>query len=543
MDNSLGKKPLLILALAVFFLHTLVTGGHLMSPDEELMARTAEAMAFRGTTMILPLEANLATGELPRGMDPSAAFATRLGREPGMFHAQYLPLQPLLSVPVIWLGKALEPSFAEPFAARLWPTMPTRYLDDLPAGERAAGLFRRGLLVMLFNPLVAAISAVLLARLATLLTGLRAAGLLSASLWAFGTIAWPHSRTYFTEPLAGLFAILAFDQAIRWLMSPPERRMRHAIIAGVSLALANLTRVDSPFLTVGIVLAMLGGGVWRYMREESMGNTSRRLPFADIGVCGAIALGGWIGLQLFNKLRFGVDLTSGYGDQAEGVKFTTPLLIGLHGLLMSPGKGLFFFSPAAIIGLVGWCTQWNRRRWLCWMVLAAYTPFFIAMAMWQNWDGGWCWGPRHVVQVHLPLMLGAAFLLETHLGPLRRIAIAVVALAGIAVQLYGSSQNPLDFYQEFFLNYRDRVFYTTNMTGLQVSHVDAAFELQRIDPSGESVPVGVASFPAPMIDSLYLPQHTQWAGYRRMWTLGYRDWYWWNLMHGTPSIDPLREGP
>ena len=529
---SSNRKPLLILAAAVFFLHLIVTGGHLMSPDEELMYRTAEAIAFRGTTRITPLEADFATGMLPPNFPPALAFATRVGREPGTFHAQYGPLQPLLSVPFIHLARALQGTFAESFAAHVGPGMTMTYLQTLPDSERAAAIFRRGFLVMLFGPLVSAISAVLLARLGRLLTGSRRAGLCAAALYSFATMAWPHARTYFTEPLAALLAFAALDQLCRWYLQPLARGFGHTALAGVFLGLANLTRVDSPLFTAGMITAMAGLAAWRTISADSWARRGERNAFFDVFVAGGIATTCWVLLQLFNSARYGaVDLTAGYGDQTEGVKFSTPILIGLHGLLMSPGKGMFFFSPALLVGIWGWAQAPHKMRWLAWLTLFTYVPFFIMMALWQNWAGGWCWGPRHVMQVHLPLMLGSVFLFQQALSLPRRVIVGAALLVGALVQLYGSSQSPLEYYREYFTTYRDGIYHQVNMEPLQQQAIgrDFVFTFRNLDGS-QSADINPTMFPAPILDSIYVPQHSQWASYHQMWQIGFCDFYFWNAL-------------
>lgn len=527
------KGPLLLLAVVVFLLHALLTGGHLTSPDEELMYRMAEGIALRGSTQVLPLEADLATGRLPEGLPPELTFATRQGRDPGVFYAQYLPLQPLLSVPIVWLARATESVLAEPYSRLMWPNSATTGFEGLSPEDRAAGLWRRGLLVILFNPLVAALSAVLLCRLATLLTGNRKAGLFAAYAWAFGTIGWAHSKTYFTEPLAGLLFLAALDQLLRWFRLPLGSGWKHAALAGGSLALANLTRVDGPFFTVGLFGVAAAAAIWKYLRDESWGRLDRRLPIVDLALLGGIAFAGWVALQSFNTIRFGPDLTSGYGNQVEGVQFTTPLLIGLHGLTMSPGKGLFFFSPALLLGCWGLWRARHRFRWEIAFVLLGLLPFTLAMVKWQNWDGGWCWGPRHIVQIHLPLMLGAAFLWNEGRSLMRRALMWTLLAVGAGVQIFGTSQASMDYYREFFTTPEDLTYHQLNIRGVQEAAIQANFALHFRDSDGSvSREARPGAFPAPLIDSLYLPQHTQWYSYPLMWQMGYCDWLVWNALRG-----------
>lgn len=524
------RQPLALLAALVFFCHFLITGGHLTSPDEELLYRTAESIAFRGSTQIVPLEADLSTGLLPAGFPAAATFASHEGHNPGTFYAQYLPLQPLLAVPLVWLGSLTEGLFAESFSRVLWPSMATQYVSALEPAERAAALWRRGVLVMFFGPIVSALSAVFLARLVTLLTGCRRRALFTAGLWAFTTIGFAHARTFFTEPLAGLFLLLAIDQLVRWNLQPAAaKRTRNALLLGVALALANWTRVDSPFFTVGVMGAMLFLAIRRHILEDAWAH-ARRFPWMDLFFAGALALGAWIALQTFNTFRFGADPTSGYGDQAEGVQFTTPIFVGLYGLLFSIGKGIFFFSPGLLLAAWGWMHVPRHFRWLPPAMALSLLPFFIAMATWQNWDGGWCWGPRHIIQIHLPLMLGAAWLLPLFSSIKRVVIVPLVASVGIAVQLYGSSQSPTDYYREFFLTTDDLLYHRINLRGMQESSFQESFQLSFRD----GTPASPHLIPAPMIDSLFLPEHSQWVSYRLMWRYGYSDWYWYNaLREGT----------
>ncbi len=536
------RAPLLWLAIAVFLLHALVSGGHLQSPDEELLYRMAEGMALHGTTQVLPLEADLRTAQLPPGFPPEATFATRPGREPGQFFAQYLPLQPLLAVPLVWLAALFEGILALPFARVLWPTMALQYFEGLPEDEFARAVFRRGVVVTLFGPIVSAVTAVVLARLGKLLTGSRTAGIWIAVLYCLGTMAWPQARTFFTESLAALWALLALDQLIRWHGKPLGSGARHALLAGLFLALGNWTRVDGPLLTAGFVLGAGALMAWKAFREDTWARTSGfSFPWRDAAVLVLLPLLGWVLLQQFNAWRFGeADITAGYAHQPEGVAFGTPLLVGLHGFLASPGKGMFFFSPVLVLGIWGWLKAPAGWNWLKVLVLAGYLPFFIAMAKWQNWDGGWCWGPRHIVQIHLPVMLGAVFLFAgPAAGWTARIAATALLAVGIGVQLYGSSQSALDYYREYFLFYGNEEYHQVNLRGMQEDAIARGFGVFIREPDGRlGTEVPPSRLPAPMIDSLYLPQHTQWWTYRRMWRLGYRDWYLWKVFRTSQPPGP-----
>lgn len=113
-----------------------------------------------------------------------------------------------------------------------------------------------------------------------------------------------------------------------------------------------------------------------------------------------------IALLAYNAYYFGSPLAFGQtGLVAHALEKTgseeiwqTPLLVGLVGLLVSPSRGLFVFSPVLLVGLWG--------GWLCWRrpELTSLRPLTVAVvAIWCvearhfDWWGGWSYGYRHIV--------------------------------------------------------------------------------------------------------------------------------------------------
>jgi hypothetical protein len=528
----------LLLGMVVFVLHALMTGGHLQSPDETLLHRMARGMALAGELHVLPLEYSMEAGGLM--VPPDRTFATVQGRG-GRFYPQYLPLQPLLAAPLVWLGEATAPLFADSFAGTL-PNSPA-HPADRPRVDWSAAV-----VVTLSNPLVAALTAVLLLRLGTFVTGGdRRAGLWMAVAWAFGTMAWAHSRTFFTEPLAGLFALVALEQILRWAQAQ-RPRLLHALVIGGALAAGNWTRMDSPALALGLGLAMAGIAVWR-VRD---GRWQVAEAVRDLAVAGGLTVGSYLALMGFNAWRYAGAVSAvggGYEGQSEGVKFSTPLLVGLQGYLMSPGKSIFLFSPAIVLGLWGWCLVPREQRWLAVVVAVGYAPFALAMTTWQNWDGGWCWGPRHIVQLHAPVMLGMVFLVTTGWSVVRRTIARVLIVVGAGVSVFGSLQSPMDFYLLFYRTPDDEVHFPLPYRPEEEMIIRSRFVVERLDfPPGavqpERTPVmTLRELPAPLTDSLYVPQHTQWAGYPVMLQLGYCDlWVLGQVIGNRPQVSPYSEG-
>lgn len=521
------KAPLAIL-LITLACYAFTAGGHLYSPDEELMFRTAEAIATRGSLAIDPIRE-------PDG----GTFASRPAsppREDGREYAQYGIGQPLLAVPLVWVGRAL--------ASRGDDATWDRLSGGRYAGLDAATIAPRWA-VSWFNILLAPWVAVLVFLLAHELGARRQGAFLAALLYALGTMAWPHSRPFFSETCAALFILLAWWATLRALRGP---MLRWLALAGAAAGYAALVRMDSVFAYIGLAPVLLGPVV---AAARSRGVAVRRAATAfclPALACGAVLLA-------LNWHHYGHPLALGYSDQPEGVAFSSPLLPGLYGLLFSVGKGLFFFSPVLALAFPGWpaLRQTVARRFrtcsplapaciLGGLALAVLVP--LAMhAMWPNWAGGWCWGPRHIFLIHPFLALPIAAWISRSWSRVTRIVTAVFFVVGVTVQLMGTSQDFFVFHQRFF-----RVPPSPS-TGAYPFHVpydpfDAGYwgEWFQLVWSGEDGatprPVGLNAAPAPISSSIFYPQHSVWAGYPILLREGYLDWFWVGLLRSDGEAAP-----
>ncbi|HYI15114.1 MAG TPA: hypothetical protein VEX37_06965, partial [Thermomicrobiales bacterium] len=91
-------------------------------------------------------------------------------------------------------------------------------------------------------------------------------------------------------------------------------------------------------------MALIAPGLWLLWLAWGWGRHRWRDGLLACVAWGApVAL--WLaGIGAYNWVRFENVLETGYGDEAS--EFTEPFLTGLTGLLISPGKGLLWYSPA-----------------------------------------------------------------------------------------------------------------------------------------------------------------------------------------------------
>jgi len=147
------------------------------------------------------------------------------------------------------------------------------------------------------------------------------------------------------------------------------------------------------------------------------------LPFA-----GALAV--WLS---YNYVRFGHPLDTGL-MRDPNVRFDTPVLVGLHGLLFSPGRSLMLYSPVvmAAVPALGWLLRRDRNTAI--LLGGSALTLLLVMAKMHQWDGGESYGPRYLVSVMALLLVSVAPWLAAGNG---RGLFRVLALLGILIQVPG----------------------------------------------------------------------------------------------------------
>ncbi len=101
---------------------------------------------------------------------------------------------------------------------------------------------------------------------------------------------------------------------------------------------------------------------------------------------------------IYNATYNGSAFVFGYQDDIAQY-LTLPKLDGILGLLISPSRGLFVYSPFLIFALWGlWLSRNEKERWLYW-ASAAVIAIYVGMLILLLWDGGWGYGTRMMVDV------------------------------------------------------------------------------------------------------------------------------------------------
>ena len=149
----------------------------------------------------------------------------------------------------------------------------------------------------------------------------------------------------------------------------------------------------------------------------------------------------------YNDLRFGSWLRDGKNVSSaahRGLLLGNPLS-GLLTLLISPGKGIFLYSPPIVLGILGIGQLWRRRPELIAVIGAASLILVLFISCIAFAGGDWCWGPRYLV-VLLPLW-ALAFPFTVGYRVKRNLAFAIVGVGFLVQGLALSVENQRFFFE------------------------------------------------------------------------------------------------
>jgi hypothetical protein len=198
----------------------------------------------------------------------------------------------------------------------------------------------------------------------------------------FGTIVLPYSTMLFAHVPAALFLLLA-------VVHMRERPLVAGVAAGIAticfyvcapaaLLIAILRRSRRFMLGAAPFALLLAGYQWLCFGSPFRTSVEASTPFTEKGL-------------LFGVLRF-------------------PRLDALYGITLSPYRGLFFASPVLLFAIAGMIKL--RRDREVQAVIGCTLIFFIAIASFNWWNGGWAFGPRYVLPI-VPMLAIPTFAMKT----------------------------------------------------------------------------------------------------------------------------------
>ena len=360
-------------------LYVLSIGRGFYASDGDVMFQTTIALATEGT-LALP---------------PDPGLPQIVAGQGGRYFSKYDPGLPLLAVPFFMAG------------------------DQLAAINHAHRTQVAALAVLLVPALASAGAVTALYTLARRLYGARQA-LIVALVAGVATPLWPYGRMLFAESVLAC----ALTVSIALILCSPTSR-RALIAAGAVFGVGVLARAALAIYALPLagLLAATGERGARSVGKRWIAFGVGSLPFA-------------LGLLAHKALRFGDPLRLGYAGEA----FTTPLIVGIAGLLLSPGKSVLLYAPPLILATLMGRRFWRRERALAGFLGLAWAVALLCYGAWWAWHGGWSWGPRFLVPL-IPLSCLPIGLLPARSG--WRVGLVLAVLLGVAVNALGVLTDPV----------------------------------------------------------------------------------------------------
>ena len=380
------RRTAFLLFLCLNCLYILTSSGRPRTSDEYMTLFQTESLIERRSTAV------------PQSLGTQNFY--------GKFDVQGQPRSPypagqaILAVPYVWFGRNV--------LARL---------PGIPAGATAA-FYLDGFAATLSSATCAAAAMSVFFLLLRRLTLRTRDSLILTACVAFGTLLFPYSGYFFSEPLAALLLIGA-TYVLFGREAAPTRTQ--AVTAGIFLGLAGWVRPTLFLALLVFLLAIIlrgGARCWKFAALTAI------FPAAS-----ALAYLTW------NQHLFGRVLDFGYPETAEFGKhlntFQTPFYVGLAGFLVSPGKSIFLYSPLLVAAIFGMRSLWRRDRGLATLCAGLPLLYLLFYMRYTQWEGGYCNGPRYLLPSIVVSCLALGPLMQSRTT---RHVIAVLAVLGFLVQ-------------------------------------------------------------------------------------------------------------
>ena len=403
MRTSTRTTAVTLFALTVL-VYLLTAPGHLQAGDMRAELAVAQSIVTRGDFTVAP-------------GDP-AVYVPYVLSDAGVHYAYFGIGDTILLLPAALAGRLAD-----------CPNL----VGGCPQSVQQATDFAASFV----DAIAAALAVVVLFFLALDLRASRRVATALALLFAFCTIEWAYAHDAFDVGPTGLLILLgvfAIHRGVR------RRQARWLVLCGCALGFAVLTRLPTVLLLPGFGIYLIAG-----IRTDLWRKAGVRLLAWGAPLAVALLLLAW-----YNWSRFGSPLDAGQARASDFYPFSTPLLTGLSGQLLSPGKSLFLFSPPLLLGIAGLPAFLRRHTAVGLLLLSCVVINLVFYGKYLEWSGDYAWGPRYTVPMTALLLIPAIEVLSRwrQLPAISRAAVVALAGLGFIAQVLGVS---IDYLHQMLL--------------------------------------------------------------------------------------------
>lgn len=380
------------LFLACLLTYMLFSFYGIRSPDSEVVFRTTASLA------------DYRTFSVTERMD-WADFGVAKGVD-GKYYSVFGPGQAVAAVPLYWISKIIAKSgWYHTLPNLIAPNYQVNNgLNRFIKGEDLIPIEDHALRTVtgLFNSIVSALLVLIFFLISKNLTNSESASYLSSLIFALGTLVFPYSGTFFSEPLALLFMLLSLLYLIKQYMTKShiERELYISLmLSGLFLGLSVFTHLSAilfaPFF--GIFAAFIG-------------SKKNHLNLKNIGWQGACFTVGFFvafsALGYYNYARFDEILETGRNLPPHNKylhSFVSPWS-SIWDLIFSSGKGLLLFCPIIAFSFFIWKPFHDKFELLSYTIIGSSLFRLVFIASRSDWHGGFCLGPRYLLLL-VPILI------------------------------------------------------------------------------------------------------------------------------------------
>jgi hypothetical protein len=393
--NSKNKQACLVFAL-ILGINLLSSGGHFDSSDGVEQFLITESIVLKKTFKLDPTVPSAKEMDF----DVKNSIENYYSLQNGKARDSSEPLEPMYSMRSLLLSIIAVPFY---YLGIIFSISPIAVV----------GLFVNSVIISLT-------ALVIFYFIVDLLKSVKIAVFL-AVIFSISTFVWPYNTSLFPQPLQGLTLI----SSIYFLNKTTNQDYKSAGIGGTLLGLTMFTNPVSVLFVVGIVIF-------------SIFKLPNRKMFATFLVTLSLVL---FILFILNFVRFGSFTDFGYGKFSEIESHTG--VIGLAGLIFSPGFGILAFFPLAILTPFAIKKMYKSEKLLA--ILFIYIIFatwlFYGTITWAEpagWSGAGGWGPRYLVGIIPIFIVSMAFLVKDQESKIIKGAIIITTSLGFVVNLLGA---------------------------------------------------------------------------------------------------------
>ncbi|MDP8222038.1 MAG: tetratricopeptide repeat protein [Candidatus Lernaella stagnicola] len=255
----------------------------------------------------------------------------------------------------------------------------------------------------------------------------------AAVAYCVSTVGWAYFAMLFGHGYVANFIMLGVLFLVDYRREPES--VRSLVVAGVCFGAAIAT--EYPVAVLGLI-----AGIYLLLFERRV---SRVAVFAALGAAAPLLV-----ILAINYANFGDPFRLGYsivkdpryfGAMNQGfMGINLPTLGNFFEITLSPGKGVFFWSPLLLMGLAGLPIAFRQRRAEQFLLGGMVLAYLFVFSGYFEAGGGACLACRHLTPVFGPLILVAA--LAASRSPRRADLFFLLAAASSVLALVGVFAEP-----------------------------------------------------------------------------------------------------